>query len=113
MGEASPTPIIAAVICASGARSPEAPTEPCAGTTGMTSLAEHGLEQLDRLRPHAGGACARLASFSAIIRRDDRRRHRLADAGGNARGRCCAAGLRDRPSAMRTLASLPKPVLMP
>ena len=31
-----PTPIIAAVMCDSGARSPEAPTEPCAGTTGST-----------------------------------------------------------------------------
>ena len=27
----SPTPIIAAAMCASGARSPDAPTEPCAG----------------------------------------------------------------------------------
>ena len=33
---ASPAPIIAAAICASGARSPEAPTEPCDGITGMT-----------------------------------------------------------------------------
>ena len=30
----SPAPIIAAAMCASGARSPDAPTEPCVGTTG-------------------------------------------------------------------------------
>ena len=33
---ASPSPIRVAAICASGARSPEAPTDPCTGTTGVT-----------------------------------------------------------------------------
>ena len=32
-----PTPIIAADMWASGARSPDAPTDPCAGTTGRRS----------------------------------------------------------------------------
>ena len=31
----SPTPIIAAAMCDSGARSPDAPTDPCAGITGV------------------------------------------------------------------------------
>ena len=33
---ASPTPSITLARCESGARSPDAPTEPCAGTTGST-----------------------------------------------------------------------------
>ncbi|KAG1434625.1 hypothetical protein G6F56_014245 [Rhizopus delemar] len=36
--KASPTPSITLARCESGARSPEAPTEPCAGTTGSTPL---------------------------------------------------------------------------
>jgi hypothetical protein len=37
--KASPAPIITAAICASGARSPDAPTDPCAGITGVTPFA--------------------------------------------------------------------------
>ena len=33
---ASPSPMSTADMCASGARSPDAPTEPCCGTTGIT-----------------------------------------------------------------------------
>ena len=33
---ASPSPIKTAVMCASGARSPDAPTDPCDGITGVT-----------------------------------------------------------------------------
>ena len=66
----SPTPIIAAAMCASGARSPDAPTEPCAGTTGVRPRVEH---RASSRRSSSGrtpeAPCARLASFSAIISR--------------------------------------------
>ncbi len=52
----SPTPIIAAAICASGARSPEAPTEPCAGTTGSKSRCSIASISASVCRPHARGA---------------------------------------------------------
>ena len=38
----SPSPMSAAARCASGARSPDAPTEPCAGTTGTSAALEAG-----------------------------------------------------------------------
>ena len=66
---ASPTPIIAAAMCASGARSPEAPTEPWAGTTGVTpraSIASRSARVVGRT-PEA--PCASEPSFSAIISR--------------------------------------------
>ena len=108
-----PTPIIAAAMCASGARSPEAPTEPWHGTTGIRSRGEHRLQQSPRVSGRTPEApCARLASFSASISRTigsgtARRRRPRATA------RCCAAAAPGRPASMRTLASLPKPVLMP
>ena len=92
----SPTPIIAAVMCASGARSPDAPTEPCAGTTGMTSLRQHGFQQLERCRPDAGGA---LREAGELQRHHQPRRRRPASARRrrrHARARCCAAASRDR-----------------
>ena len=56
--------------------------------------------------------CARLASFSAIISRTTSARRRLADA-GRMRQHDVALQLARSPASMRTLASLPKPVLMP
>ena len=66
---ASPTPIIAAAMWASGARSPEAPTEPCEGTTGVTPRSSIASMQsiVSGRTPEA--PCARLASFSAIMSR--------------------------------------------
>ena len=46
----SPTPIMAAAMCASGARSPEAPTEPWHGTTGDQVARQHRLEHRARSR---------------------------------------------------------------
>ena len=43
---ASPSPISTSARCASGARSPEAPTEPCAGITRVHA----GVEHLDAAR---------------------------------------------------------------
>ena len=65
----SPTPIITAVMCDSGARSPDAPTEPCAGTTGMTSFASIASSSATVSGRTPDAPCARLASFSAIISR--------------------------------------------
>ena len=79
---ASPTPIIAAVMCASGARSPDAPTDPCAGTTGTTSRASIACEQLQGLRPDARGALRQAGQLERHHQPGDRPRHRLADAGG-------------------------------
>ena len=84
-----PTPIIAAAIWASGARSPDAPTDPCAGTTGVRPRAS-----IASMRPSVRGwtpeaPWARLPSFSAIMSRvaAPRRVHRRRP---RATGRCCA-----------------------
>ena len=71
---ASPTPIIAAAIWASGARSPEAPTEPCAGTIGVTPARQHRFEKAKRLaaarrRRLARGCRASAPSSGAPSRR--------------------------------------------
>ena len=65
----SPTPIIVAVRCDKGARSPEAPTEPCDGITGVRPWARKAssIATVEGLTPDA--PCARLANFSAIISR--------------------------------------------
>ena len=111
--KASPTPIIAAAMCASGARSPDAPTEPCAGTTRHAHRGQHWLQQLRAFRGRTPEAPrARLASFSAIISRTIR-----AGIGAPTPAACDSTMLRwsvaRSSGAMRTLASLPKPVLMP
>ena len=109
----SPTPIIAAVMCASGARSPEAPTEPCAGNDRDDVRCQHALPAARCVASRTPEApCARLASFSAIISRTTGDRQRLADAAACERTmlRCSVAR---SAVPMRTLASLPKPVLMP
>ena len=64
---ASPTPIIAAAICASGARSPDAPTDPCDGMTGVTPRASMASmnSSVPGCTPEA--PWARLPSFSAIM----------------------------------------------
>ncbi len=49
-----PSPIRPRARCASGARSPDAPTEPCAGTSGRTSAASIASERLDRRDANAG-----------------------------------------------------------
>ena len=115
-GEVRPrrSPSIAAAMCASGARSPEAPTEPWLGITGMTPRASIA-SQHARASPAARRRrrAPRLASFSAIISRTVAGAHRLADAGRVREHDVALQRGRDRPAAMRTLASLPKPVLMP
>ncbi len=108
----SPTPSIAAARCASGARSPDAPTEPCDGTTGMIPAASIRSRNSSVSRRTPEAPCAMEASLSASINR----------ATGSGIGppmppACERTRLRCNVSrsavSMRTLASLPKPVLMP
>ena len=66
---ASPTPIIAAAIWASGARSPDAPTDPCDGTTGVTPRASMASMRASVCGWTPEAPCARLPSFSAIMSR--------------------------------------------
>ena len=109
---ASPSPIITALMWASGARSPDAPTEPCAGTSGTTPRASmpSSNSTSDQRTPEAPRPNE--ASLSAIIRR-------TIGAGVGSptpaewertRFRCSVA---TSAGATRTEASLPKPVLMP
>ena len=108
----SPAPIIAAAMCASGARSPDAPTEPWAGTTGIRSRSSmaSSMATVSGRTPEA--PCARLASLRAIISRTIG-----AGIGSPTPAACDSTMLRCNvsrsPAAIRTLASLPKPVLMP
>ena len=108
----SPSPIIAAAICASGARSPDAPTEPWLGITGVTpffSIASIIVTVViatpDAPRPSD-------SSLRAIIRR--------VVASSNASPtpqQCDKIKLRcnvvTSSAAILMLASLPKPVLTP
>ena len=95
--KASPTPSIAAVMCASGARSPDAPTEPCFGTTGSTPRSSICCMKASVCGRTPEAPRARLASFSAIISRTfaapSARRRRP-----HATARCCAAAGRARPA---------------
>ena len=65
----SPMPIIAADMWASGARSPEAPTEPWQGTSGVRPLPNMASSRLIVSNRTPDAPWARLASLSAIISR--------------------------------------------
>ena len=107
-----PSPISTHAMCASGARSPEAPTEPLAGITGSTLA----LASASRASAISGRMpeCPR-ARLTALVARISR-----TTASGSAspvptlcestRLRCSSAR---RSWAIFVLASLPKPVLMP
>ena len=62
-------PIIAAAMCARGARSPDAPTEPWTGTTGIKSRSSRASSMATVSGRTPEAPCARLASLSAIISR--------------------------------------------
>ena len=67
-------------MCASGARSPDAPTEPCDGTYGTRpALCTASSVSITSSRTPEWPR-ARLAAFSASISRTTARRQRLADA---------------------------------
>ena len=99
-------------MCASGARSPEAPTEPWLGTQGTRPA----LCTASRVSMTTGRTPewprARLAAFSASISRT------TAGASGSPTPTLCerirlSCSVARSASLMRVLASLPKPVLTP
>ncbi len=108
----SPTPIMVAAMCASGARSPDAPTEPCPGITGVRPRISRASSRAMVCGCTPEAPWARLASFRASISRT------IAigvDSPTPAEWestmfRCSVARSQ---ASIRTLASFPKPVLMP
>ena len=66
---ASPAPIITAAIWASGARSPDAPTEPCAGMRGVTPRASMPSISATRSQRTPDAPRPSDSSLSAIISR--------------------------------------------
>ena len=109
---ASPTPIIAAAMCASGARSPEAPTEPWPGSPARGRApawlpARRRCAAARRRRPGRGSRASAPSSAARSAR----------GIGSPTPAACDSTMLRcsvaRSAGPMRTLASLPKPVLMP
>jgi len=109
---ASPSPISTDARCASGARSPDAPTEPCAGMHGtMPALATPTTSSTTSHRtpeyPRASDA-----AFSAITRRTV-----ASSSSGPVPALCERTSARcnsaSRASSIRVRASSPKPVLTP
>ena len=109
----SPWPMSGRARWARGARSPEAPTLPCEGTTGWRPTLEHRAEPLDELRPAARvaegqrvGAQQQHGAHDARAAAARRRRRRgSAAAAPAARGRA--------PAARTCVAREPKPVVTP
>ena len=91
----SPTPIIVAAMWASGARSPEAPTEPWQGITGVSPLASSASSSRTVSRPHARCALRQAAELERHHQPGDRHRHRPPTR-RHATARCSAAAFRDR-----------------
>ena len=78
--DASPSPTSGSARCASGARSPLAPTEPRLGTCGQHAAVEALDQQLDRLDPRARVALRERVRAQQHRRAHDLVRVRLADA---------------------------------
>ena len=78
----APTPISVADMWASGARSPEAPTEPWHGTTGVRPLASSASSRRTVSQPHARRALGEAGELERHHQPRDGDRHRRADAGG-------------------------------
>jgi len=107
-----PSPISAAVMCASGARSPEAPQDPCAGITGRkpTCRQVSSRSMIVQRTPDAPRASA--ATLSASTSRTTR-----PGSDSPTPEQCDNTRLRWRversAASIETCASLPKPVLTP
>ncbi len=67
---------------ASGARSPDAPTDPWQGTTGVRPRSSIAPEEGHRRRPDTRGPLAQAGQLQGHHQASDRHRHRFADAGG-------------------------------
>ena len=109
---ASPWPIIAAAIWAKGARSPEAPTDPCAGITGVTPRSSMASIRSTTSSRTPEAPRPRLSSLSAIKSRAWPR-----GIAGPTPQQCDRIRLRCSVAvsseAILTEASLPKPVFTP
>ena len=77
-----PSPSSTSAQCASGARSPEAPSEPCSGTHGVMSWLSRSTSACGDQRPYAGVAQGQRADPQQHHRPHHLARHRRADAGG-------------------------------
>ena len=99
-------------MCARGARSPEAPTEPWIGTTGTTPRSSIACRSATSSQRTPEAPRPSETSFSAIISRTIG-----AGVGSPTPAQCERIRLRwscaVSPAGMVTLASLPKPVLTP
>ena len=82
--QTSPSPIRTSARCASGARSPLAPTDPRHGTTGCTPRLSSAMSAFERLEPDAREALRQHVRAQRHRRADGADRQRLADAGGMA-----------------------------
>ena len=108
-----PMPSNAALKCASGARSPEAPTDPCAGNHGVHLVREQRAQGVDQRQRNTGVA----ARQRIDLEREDQAHHRHPGAASPTPAACESNRLRcswaSCSSGMRVCASSPKPVLMP
>ena len=77
-----PSPSSTSAQCASGARSPEAPSEPCSGTHGVMSWLSRSTRACGDQRPDPGAAQGERADPQQHHRPDHLARHRRADPGG-------------------------------
>ena len=107
-----PTPSSASVMCANGARSPEAPTEPLAGIAGMMPALTSAIKVSTITGRTPEKPRARLATFISMIKRSTGSASNapVPTACETIRLRCNCSSCW---SGMRVLARMPKPVLMP
>ena len=80
--QASPSPMSTSARCASGARSPLAPTDPRDGTTGCTPRFSRSMSRSSVPKRDAGEALRQHIRPQGHRRAHDRNRKRVADAGG-------------------------------
>ena len=109
---ASPSPISTADRCASGARSPDAPTDPCAGMHGTTPALASATSASITLQRMPEWPRASDAALSAMTRRTT-----ASSSSGPVPAECDSTSARcssaSRASSMRVRARSPKPVLTP
>ena len=103
-----PSPMSPSARCASGARSPEAPTEPCDGMTGRTSAASMREQGFDRRDADARVAAGERVGAQGDHRAHRRVRKRRADAGAVAPDQVALQALELGPR-NRHVGELPEP----
>ena len=109
----SPRPMSGSARCASGARSPDAPTLPCSGTTGWMPEREEVEQPVDEQRPAAAVAERERVRPEQQHRPDDLARERRARRPPRGSSAGSPGAGRRRPAAMNVVARSPKPVVTP